>query len=386
MLTIILFILLFIVLPDLYIYFAVVKKHTRRKCFRLLYWLPSFLLLAGLAYILLCSSFTRPGMNWAGSYFFVLILICAPKLLYVLPSLIGLILRRISPLAAKLFNAMGAFLALASIIMLLYGRIEGYRHFQVKEITFISPALPAAFDGYRIVQFSDLHLGGWEGKEKEVGKLVELLNDQQGDIIVFTGDLVNYYSFELDTFHHILSRLSAPDGVYSILGNHDYATYHTWDTENGAEQDLERLKENERSMGWRLLLNENVRLIRGDTCIALLGVENDGHPPFPQLGDYRKAALGCEECFKILLSHDPSRWREHVLAKTDIQLTLSGHTHGMQFAIGSFSPAKWAYREAAGLYAEGNRALYVNVGSGSLLFPFRFGAWPEITVITLQKK
>ena len=181
--------------------------------------------------------------------------------------------------------------------------------------------------------------------------------------------------------------LRARDGVVSILGNHDYMSYHDWPSEAARQANLAQLVRRQRDMGWRLLLNDNVVVRRGADSIAIVGVENDGLPPFPQRGDLTRAQRGVEQAgFKVLLSHDPTHWRRSVLSTTDIDLTLSGHTHGMQLKIGGFSPASWFYDEWGGFYYDGGRALHVSLGAGEVLMPFRLGAWPEVNVITLRKK
>ena len=211
------------------------------------------------------------------------------------------------------------------------------------------------------------------------------VNDLHPDLIVFTGDLVNSSADELDNFMEILPQLRAKDGVYSILGNHDYCEYHHYDTPDGARSNLREVIRRERGFGWDVLLNEHRFIHRGTDSIAIIGVENEGKPPFPSFADLPKAMKGVsDDVYKILLSHDPSHWRREVLPETDIQLTLSGHTHAMQLMIGNFSPAQWAYREWGGAYQEDKHMLYVSLGIGGTV-PFRFGAWPEINVITLKR-
>ncbi|MDD6892061.1 MAG: metallophosphoesterase, partial [Bacteroidales bacterium] len=200
----------------------------------------------------------------------------------------------------------------------------------------------------------------------------------------FTGDLVNSRATELAPFLTALSQLQAPDGVYSVLGNHDYGTYARWSSPREQAANLDTLKRLERQLGWRLLLNEHHCLHRGSDSIVVAGVENSGRPPFPDRGDLRRALQGTNGRFRILLSHDPTHWRREVLPRTDVQLTLSGHTHDMQVSLFGFSVSRWIYPEHRGLYLEGGRALYVNIGLGYVLFPLRLGAWPEITVITLR--
>ena len=270
--------------------------------------------------------------------------------------------------------------------MVLYGTVSGWHRYQVKEVTFESADLPEAFNGYKIVQFSDLHIGTIAKYPKQVQRLVDIINQQKGDLIVFTGDLVNHRASELNGVEHILGQLRAPDGVYSVLGNHDYSPYFKWKSPREQAANLKELKQRQAQMGWTLLNNANTLIQRKDTCIALVGVENQGLPPFPEKGDLPKAIKGTEGLFKVLLSHDPTHWRREVLPDTDIQLTLSGHTHAMQFILFGFTPASWFFKENRGMYYENDRALYVNIGVGEVMLPFRFGAWPEITVITLQKK
>ena len=246
--------------------------------------------------------------------------------------------------------------------------------------------MPEGFDGYRILQLSDIHSGSWKGNADAIQEAVDISNRQQADLIVFTGDLVNSRASELPEFMPALSQLKAKDGVYSITGNHDYGTYVHWDSDADREANFRKLIEEEKRMGWDVLMNENRILHRGNDSIALVGVENSGNPPFPDKADMPKAMKGTEGMFKVLLSHDPTHWRRTVLPDTDIQLMLAGHTHDMQISVFGFSASQFIYPEHRGLYLEGGRGLYVNIGLGYVLFPFRLGAWPEITVITLKQE
>ena len=247
------------------------------------------------------------------------------------------------------------------------------------------PRLPEAFDGYRIVQISDIHSGSYKHSPGIIEKMVKLTNEQQGDVIFFTGDLVNQRSIEVDQFVDVLSQLHAPDGVYSILGNHDYGRYYRWAQPEDEVTNEEHLFDQEFNIGWKFLKNQHDIIHRGNDSIAVIGVENSGNPPFPQYADLPKASEGTEGMFRILLSHDPTHWRREVLPKTDIDLMLAGHTHAAQFSLFGWSPAAWIYDEWGGMYQEGAQGLYVNVGIGFVGLPFRFGAWPEITVITLHR-
>ena len=275
-------------------------------------------------------------------------------------------------------------LGVVSFFNILYGTLVGISKFEVKEIEFHHPNLPKAFDGYRIVQLSDIHIGSWIENEKPVHELVKLVNEQEPDLIVFTGDLVNQRSCELEGFQNILSQLHAKDGVYSILGNHDYGSYYRWKDLKEQVNNLDNLVHMEKAMGWKLLNNEHTTLYHQGDSIALIGVENDGEPPFSQFADLKKAAEGTDGMFRVLLSHNPTHWRREVLPNTDIELMLAGHTHAMQAIMFGHSLASLIYPEWGGMYTEGDRGLYVNIGIGYVGLPFRFGAWPEITVLTLR--
>jgi len=274
------------------------------------------------------------------------------------------------------------------LFLWLFGYYYGRFRYQVHNQTIGFYDLPKSFDGYKIVQFSDLHIGTFRGGDEiEVQKIADLINAQHADAVVFTGDLVNRRSDELDGFHCMLSEITAPDGVYSILGNHDYAIYTRSYTEQERRADKAELLRRQRSYGWTPLTNAHVTITRGKSHINIVGVENQGYSKmrFPRLANLPKAMLGIKEGeFTILLSHDPTHWRHDITSKTSIQLTLSGHTHAGQFKVFGWSPVSWVYSEWTGTYVEGPQVLNVSEGVGCLL-PFRFGAWPEINVITLRR-
>lgn len=378
----ILFLVLFILLlllPDLYIWLSFVRSAVS-TFWNIAYWVPSLLAVSALVAWIVGSH-----QDWLMKLFFgILLCVAAPKLFFSIVSLAGRGVGLALPYAATVGNVAGIAVAAATCVAFAYGFARGWKRLEVKEVTITSADLPASFDGYRLVQLSDLHVGTFGIDTAYLRELVERVNDLRPDLVVFTGDLVNSSADELDPFMGILPHLKARDGVFSILGNHDYCTYRRYDTADGAARNLAELKRREQGFGWDLLLNENRTIRRGTDSIALIGVENDSRPPFPSRGDLRKAMERVpERAFKILLSHDPTHWRREVLSKTDIQLTLSGHTHAMQLMIGHFSPARWAYPEWGGIYRDGDRTLYVSIGAGGTV-PFRFGAWPEINVITLQ--
>lgn len=272
---------------------------------------------------------------------------------------------------------------------ILYGVTKGKYNFTVRRLTLTSPNVPKSFEGFQLLQISDLHTGSFDSV-KNVQYGVDMIKDQGADLITFTGDMVNNVATEVEPWMKIFDQLEAKEGVFSTLGNHDYGDYVAWPDLATKEANLNLLKQHHASMGYDLLLNEHRIIERGGEQLVLAGVENWGKPPFPQHGDLQQALKGTEDqSFRILMSHDPSHWDEQVLgSQTPVDLTLSGHTHGMQFGIEipgfRWSPVKYRYPRWAGAYEEQNKFLYVNRGFGYLAFPGRVGIWPEITVITLK--
>lgn len=264
-------------------------------------------------------------------------------------------------------------------------------NYQIKKITLPFTTLPAAFHQFKILQISDIHAGSFDDKEA-VRCGVELMLNENPDMIVFTGDLVNNRASEMDGYMEVFAQLKAPYGVFSIFGNHDYGDYVTWESDEVKKQNLNRLKEIHQQLGWRLLLNEHVSITKGESSIALLGVENWGAGSFSRYGNMAEAHRGSEHYpFKILLSHDPSHWNAEVSKHyPTIDLTLSGHTHGLQFGVETsyfkWSPAQWFYKQWAGLYKENKQLLYVNRGFGFIGYQGRVGIMPEITVLKLEQK
>lgn len=274
---------------------------------------------------------------------------------------------------------------------LLYGFSNKYKY-QVKKLTLAFENLPKAFEGMRIVHISDIHSGSFQNKAA-VNHGIDLILQQKPDLILFTGDLVNDRAEEMQDYMDVFNRLTAPMGVYSSLGNHDYGDYVSWPSPQAKAENLERLKQVHAQLGWRLLMNEHVLFEKGGDQIALLGIENWGAKGrFPKYGKMKEAYPGTEKIpFKMLLSHDPSHWDAEVKTEySDINLMFSGHTHGMQFGLENpyfkWSPVQWMYKQWAGLYEEGNQKLYVNRGYGFIGYPGRVGILPEITVIELAAK
>ncbi len=275
---------------------------------------------------------------------------------------------------------------------LIFGMYKGKYNFKVLKYTLEFDDLPDAFDGYQITQISDVHSGSFDNREK-IEYAVNLVNKQKSDVLFFTGDMVNNKSEEMLPWKELFSTLKAKDGKFSVLGNHDYGDYVDWNSEEDKQQNLEDLKKLQKEIGFDLLLNDSRYLKKGNDKIAIIGVENWGRGGFKKAGDLKKAVQKIDKNdFKILLSHDPSHWEDVVLHDDDhYHLTLSGHTHGMQFGIEipgwiKWSPAKWRYTYWAGVYKELGQFINVNRGFGFLGYPGRVGIWPEITVITLKKK
>tara|TARA_R110000868_G_scaffold210058_1_gene459990 strand:- start:4587 stop:5816 length:1230 start_codon:yes stop_codon:yes gene_type:complete len=296
------------------------------------------------------------------------------------------------PQRRRFLSVLAMGIAALPFSALLYGMVKGKYNFKVLKYNLEFDDLPNSFDGYQITQISDVHSGSFDNREK-IEYAIDLINKQKSDVLLFTGDMVNNMAEEMLPWKGLFSTLSAKDGKFSVLGNHDYGDYVEWETEEAKRNNLIDLKNLQKEMGFDLLLNDSRYLQKGGDRIALIGVENWGRGGFKKAGDLKKAVSKInKDDFKILMSHDPSHWEDEVL-KDDYHyhLTLSGHTHGMQFGIEipgwiKWSPAKWRYKYWAGVYEELGQMINVNRGFGFLGYPGRVGIWPEITVITLKKR
>ena len=393
---------IFIIGMDLYalrgIQYLISPGRDGNRLFFYLYWGVTLLMLVSL--IIAGSRFQ--GLRDPSQFFGIMLvmgiflMLYLPKMLFNATQLLSDLLMLLSGLfrqdganLKKWILISGAVLGLFTFISFGMGMARGRTHVKVFRETVHIKRLPDTFDGLRIVQLSDIHLAGFYKHPGYIRKVVKLVNELEPDLLCFTGDMVHNFSEEVDPFTEILNGILAPLGKYAVLGNHDYGTYYNWDSKEEEAANLERVKAQIRASGFDLLLNENrVISLNGDS-LTLIGVENWGKPPFPQMGDLPRAMSGVHpDHIKILLSHDPSHWDLQVSNKKDIDLTLSGHTHGMQFGIeiGKFrwSPSKWTYRHWAGLYKENGQQLYVNRGLGYTGFPGRVGIRPEITLITLK--
>ena len=374
---VIIFFLILLFAPDFYIYETVVKPMVLGG-FQWLYWIPQ------IAVLLLMVAFAFEADQTAkfrhiGFAGFALLCLQLPKIAYTLVALVGRLAALVHIPTAP-FTVIGVGLAGIILATLLYGCFVELYKYDVRKVEIASAKVPPAFDGYKIVHISDIHSGSWNPNGKQMKRMVELVNSQNADVVCFTGDLVTNNHSEIDPFFDLLQQIRATDGVFSVLGNHDYSFLMS------SRDTLQRLIEKEQNLGWRLLLNEHEKITRGNDSIAIIGVENVGRPPFPNKGDLSKASQGTDGMFRILLSHDPTHWREEVIPKTDIPLTLSGHTHAGQLDLPFLSLSRSMYPEYRGLYTEGEQSLYVNAGLGFTFFPIRIAARPEVTVIQLVAK
>ena len=342
-----------------------------------------------------------PYHEWVLSLFLVLLI---TKIFFVLVLFLGDlgrlfygIGRRVSgrrsgplvPGRRRFISEMAVLVAAVPFTGFLYAMFKGKYDYRVHRQTLYFKDLPEAFDGFTITQLSDIHSGSFDNTTA-VQRGIDLAKEQNSDLFVFTGDLVNNAAWEIEPYLQRFGAIKAPYGQYSVLGNHDYGDYIEWASEQEKSDNLGRLKEHHAAMGYRLLLDENVGLEKGGQKITLVGVQNWGKG-FIQIGDLDKALEGVDkDAFKICLSHDPTHWEEKIRwHHTPIHLTLSGHTHGAQFGVETdklrWSPVEYRYLDWAGLANEKDRFLYVNRGFGFLAFSGRLGIWPEITVITLKK-
>lgn len=294
------------------------------------------------------------------------------------------------PPRSVLISELAVGFAMITFLVVLFGLTRGRHFYRLKKTTLHFPDLPEAFDGFTLTQITDVHSGSFTDATG-VQKGLDLINAQRSDVILFTGDLVNNKASEMEPWIAPFSGLKAPMGKYSVLGNHDYGDYIKWENNEAKSANLRRLKLVHGEMGFRLLLNESVKLQKNGAAINIIGVENWGKGGFHKYGDLNKATQNVpDDAFKILLSHDPSHWEAVTLNhEKPVHLTLSGHTHGMQFGIDflglKWSPVQYVYKQWLGLYEKAGRYLYVNRGFGFLGLKGRIGMWPEVAVITLKR-
>ncbi len=396
--------IVFVLFIDFYA-FQSVKTITKNKIIFVFYWLFSIAVLGNVIYQLNTFNNSK-GMSQSIMFAFgLLVLSFTPKII-ALVILFGEDVFRVFRGAFNYFSSSNSttFLAerrefvskialgLAAIpfASVIYGMARGKYNYQVINHTLYFNDLPAAFDGFKITHISDIHSGSFDDASK-ISDGIDLINEQESDVILFTGDIVNNTADEMEPWIPYFKKLEAKEGKYSVLGNHDYGEYVRWKTLEEKNQNFQAIKDIHPKIGFNLLLNDSVYLEKGNDKIALIGVENWG-TRFKKAGDLNIASEKIKkEDFKILLSHDPSHWDAEVKNHTNnYHLTLSGHTHGMQFGIEipglKWSPVQYVYKQWAGIYNEAQKYINVNRGFGFLAFPGRVGIWPEITVLTLKKK
>ncbi|HEY4198442.1 MAG TPA: metallophosphoesterase [Mucilaginibacter sp.] len=404
------FICIGLLLADFYLIkgvrFALKKwKFSQTRAFTNLYWAVSIILILGIFMGILM----RMGLGVRATFMLLFFLLLFAKLLFLVLMLTDDLRRFIIWIKRKRKSAAqpvkqpgidtiprSEFLLKAGLLAgsvplaaLTYGTISGVYDYQVKYRTLYLPNLPKAFDGIKLGQISDIHSGSFYNKKAVVGG-IEMLMKEKPDFIFFTGDLVNSRTDEMYGYQDIFSKVKAPLGVFSSLGNHDYGDYSYWPTEEARAKNFQDLIDTHKNMGWDLLRNENRRLKVGGEEIGILGVENWGSlSRFPKRGRLDLAVKNTDDLpVKLLLSHDPSHWRAQVLKYPEIDMMFAGHTHGMQFGIQTkhfqWSPIQYIYKEWAGFYREGQQQLYVNVGYGFLGYPGRVGILPEITIFDLK--
>lgn len=409
-------IVMVMVLIDIYTYKGLnllisrLENKKLKKAIAVLFWIVSGVMLGLVFTGYMFRATTRNVMviNWYYYLFGAFIVLYLPKIVFIIFhfmediihavrwSIHKLMCRSVKEISkgkpisrSRFLSQLGLGIAAIPFVAFLGGIVKGRFNFRVEHVRLAFPNLPKAFNGLKIVQVSDIHIGGFLGFEEKVKEAIDMVNAEHADLVFFTGDLVNNFYEELEGgWIPILSKMQAQEGKYSILGNHDYGNYFHWPTEAEHKANFQKILDVQKVLGFQLLKNQSARLQRGNDAIGIIGVENWGKPPFPQLADYDSAVKDVADLpFKILLSHDPTHWETRILGQRDVDLTLSGHTHGMQFGINignyRWSPAKFKYPRWAGLYQEGKQFLYVNRGFGYIGYPGRVGMPPEITIFEL---
>lgn len=378
-------ILLLTVLPYLYVDLRYLRRRHCKWWKRVLWWLPCVGMVAYSIIMASVKGFAPANASVTNWYLLLLGLLVVPMFVFMLSSLIGLGICKLIRSKNNWGNLVGLFLIIAIWYIVIYGSTLGFSTVAVRHVEYSSPQLPKAFDGYRIVHISDFHIGTYDDSRKHIlQKAVDSINAQKADMVVFTGDLQNREPHELYPYASLLSSIKAKDGVYSVMGNHDYADYIKADDIKRAAN-LRETQRMERSFGWHLLLNDHATITRDSSHIIIAGMENDGNGKhFPQKGDIKKTLNGVSDHdFIIMLEHDPTSWRRKILPQSSAQLTLSGHTHATQFKLFGWSLASMIYTEWGGMYYDNERAINVSTGLGAFL-PFRFGVPGEVVVITLK--
>lgn len=372
---------------------------TKNKTFSLIFWLIPALLIITFTFFLFIIN--KPFVNETWYWYFTLlnglyILIYVPKALmnftFILLSLFSHSAKE-DRTEGKTFTRtqflgmIGSIAGLIPFSALLYSISKGRFNYKIHKADVSIKHLPKGLNGLKIVQLSDIHLGNFNSHYHQLDAVVERINALSPDLIFITGDLVNNFATETKGWEKVFSRLQAKIGKYAVLGNHDYGDYSDWKSSAQKKANFDGIKKAYHDFGFKLINNSHITIEKDGSTFSLLGVENWGHPPFPQYGNLQQAMRGADHNFKILLSHDPDHWDAEVLHRSDIDLCLAGHTHGMQMGVKFknkvWSPAKWKYKHWGGLYKNGEQYLYVNRGLGVIGIPFRIGMPPEITFLRI---
>lgn len=385
---IVIYLILIIVLSDLYIdmhYFR--KRYPLAWWQRLLWWLPCISMVIYTCAMASIRDFAPNNLTWQNTYIFLLGLFVGPKAIFALTSFVGSIIRKyIIRTNRNWGHYIGILFGCFAVGTFIYALTYGVSNIQVKHVDLYFKDLPKSFDGYRIVHVSDMHLGTFNGWRSKILKAeMDSIEKQKADLICFTGDLQNIRPEEVEQMASLIRQ--PMKGTISVLGNHDYTEYIKGDAKEKAAQEARLVNAEEQVLGWTLLRNQNTRITTpAKESIYICGTENDGKPPFPNYSDYKKAMKGIgPNSFVIMLQHDPSAWRRSILPKTKAQLTLSGHTHGGQMQLFGWRPTSIRQSEDYGLYEQDGRYLNITAGLGGLV-PFRLNMPNEIAVITLHTK
>lgn len=372
------FCIIAVALAEIYVWYAHIRH--RRSFWKIIYWIPYASLLAAMVWM----SYSQISIWKIYTLSGLVIAFFAPFTVFAFFSFIGNCIYRYTRRGRKAGVATGIVCAMLTLAAGITGLTYGWRHIVVKEVTLESERLPESFRGYRIAHISDLHIGTYKYAPETLAEIVDKVNALEPDLIVFTGDIINVFPEEICQFIGDLDRLEAKDGVYAIMGNHDYCGYAHYSPED-QDNAILRLQALEKEAGLDLLLNSHVIISRGEDSLALIGIEYAGQPQFPAKGDVELATRGLPEgIFRIMLSHDPSFWHSDLMPRASADITLSGHTHAMQCRIGPFSPSMFLFDEWGGVYEGNGVKINVNTGTGSNI-PFRIGAWPEIDIVTLDR-
>lgn len=386
---IILFLVIFVLLAwSSYKSISTIIKKQRRNRIKWIFIFLNGLVLLGFIFLYIYPYQPRQATNYPAYFYFNASLLTL--FFFNIPNALFFVLHKLFERKRKVLPFAGLIISIGISVGLIYGVLWGSRKIQVNQFELKFTNLPASFNNYKVLQFSDIHIGGMLKSNKLLDKTQKIIEKEGPDLLLFTGDFVNNFANEAEGFKPVLTKMTKNRQAFSILGNHDYGDYTTWETSGKKQENLEAIIATLNETGFLLLGNENTVIKRNNDSIFLAGVENWGNPPFPQYANLEKALQHIpSEAFTILMTHDPAHWDSKVKKRDDIELTLSGHTHGMQWGIKlggiKFSIAHLANKYWGGLYRSNNSVLYVNTGLGNVGIPWRLDMAPEITVFTLKR-